>query len=116
VPARELPRQPEPSRQEPPPRSPGPSRQPEPARQSEPSRPSTVIIEMRDNLRLAPDRGMGTALLAGMAGVVLIAALIVWGPWNGFRVSHKSARMTVGSSMSRPTAPTTTSPAAPANH
>ena len=67
---------------------------------------------MCDDLRLAPDRGMGTALLAGMGGVALLAAFIIWAAWNGPRVAHKSARTTVGSSMSQPTAST----AAPANH
>jgi hypothetical protein len=43
---------------------------------------------MRDDLHLAPDRGMGTALLAGMAGVALAAALIVWAPSNGSRVAN----------------------------
>lgn len=63
--------------------------------------------KMRDDLRLAPDRGMGTALLAGLAGVALVAALIVWAPWNGSRVAHKSARTTIGLSTSRPAAPST---------
>jgi DNA-binding transcriptional LysR family regulator len=46
---------------------------------------------MCDDLRLAPDRGMGTALLAGMGGMALLAAFIIWAPWNGTRVAHKSA-------------------------
>jgi hypothetical protein len=68
---------------------------------------------MRDDLRLAPDRGMGTALLAGMAGVALVATLIVWAPWNGSRVAHKSARTTIGLSTSQPAAPTTAPSPAP---
>ena len=39
---------------------------------------------MCDDLVLA-DRGMN-ALLAGMGGVALLAAFIIWAPWNGTRV------------------------------
>ena len=68
---------------------------------------------MRDDLRLAPDRGMGAALLAGMAGLALVAALIVWAYGTGSRVAHKSARTTIGLSTGQPAAPTTAPSPAP---
>jgi hypothetical protein len=72
---------------------------------------------MRDDLGRSPDRGMGTGLLAGFGAVALVAALVIWAPWNSSRVANKSAPgTTVDSSTSRPAAPTTApSPAAPAN-
>ena len=67
----------------------------------------------------SPDRGLGTGLLAGLGAAALVAALVifVWAPWNSARVADKSTPdTTVGSSTSRPAAPTTApSPTATAN-
>jgi len=56
-----------------------------------------------------PDRGLGTGVIAGIGAVALIAAVIIWAPWNGSYIAESSApSTTVGSSTTRPGAPSTT--------
>jgi hypothetical protein len=39
----------------------------------------------------SPDRGMGTGVLAGLGAVALIAAVVIWSPWNGSHVAPVGA-------------------------
>jgi len=56
-----------------------------------------------------PDRGLGTGVIAGIGAVALIAAVIIWAPWTGSYIAESSApSTTVGSSTTRPGAPSTT--------
>jgi hypothetical protein len=62
----------------------------------------------------SPDRGMGTGLIAGFGAAALVAALIIWAPWDGSHVVERSTPgTTVGSLTTRLGAPTAPAPAAP---
>ena len=59
---------------------------------------------MREERNPSPDLGLGTTVLAGMGGTVLLTVLFLLFSWNGSRVAEDTsgARRTVSDS-TRPT-------------